>query len=187
MAESSPNVATQYAGDRDAVGMNREPRAHARRPIARHLVSAAVTLLALGPVAVVASPSAQAATPTAAAVAAYEARVINRINAQRAHYGRVRLTAAACPDKYAEPWSPRLARLGYLKHQSMATVLRGCKAHVAAENLAGGNVSADRIVTAWMASPGHRANVLDGRLTRIGVAAVYAKGKWFVTADFTRP
>jgi len=38
-----------------------------------------------------------------------------------------------------------------------------------------------------MASPGHRANILDGRLTRIGVAAVYARGQWVVVADFTRP
>jgi len=144
-------------------------------------------LLAIGPAVVVAAPSAQASTPTAAARAAYEARVINRINVTRAHYGRVRLGAATCPDSFAEPWSSRLARLGYLKHQNMYTILRGCKARVAAENLASGNVSADRMVTAWMASPGHRANILDRRLTRIGVAAVYARGKWFVTADFTRP
>jgi uncharacterized protein YkwD len=150
-------------------------------------MSAAVMLLALTPAVVVAAPSAQAYTPSVAARAAYEARVIYKMNVTRAHYGRGRLTAAACPDRFAEPWSPRLARLGYLKHQSMYTILRGCSAHVAAENLASGNVSADRIVTAWMASPGHRANILDRRLTRIGVAAVYARGKWFVTADFTRP
>jgi uncharacterized protein YkwD len=144
-------------------------------------------LLALGQAVVVAAPSAQAATPTVAARAAYEARVIYRINAIRARYHRVRLLAAACPDSYAEPWSPHLARLGYLKHQNMYTILRGCRARVAAENLASGNVSADRIVAAWMASPGHRANILDGRLNRVGVAAVYARGKWWVTADFTRP
>jgi uncharacterized protein YkwD len=143
-------------------------------------------LLALGQAVVVAAPSAQAATPSVAARAAYEARVIHRINTIRASQHRVRLVAAACPDSYAEPWSSRLARLGYLKHQSMYTILRGCRARVAAENLASGNISADRVVAAWMASPGHRANILDGRLTRVGVAAVYARGKWWVTADFTR-
>jgi len=54
------------------------------------------------------------------------------------------------------------------------------------ENIARGGVSADRIVAAWMASPGHRTNILDGRLTKIGVDARYAGGQWTVAADFAR-
>jgi uncharacterized protein YkwD len=68
----------------------------------------------------------------------------------------------------------------------MYPILRVCGATVAAENLARGDVSADRIVAAWMASPDHRANILDGRLNRIGVVAYYARGEWVVAADFTR-
>jgi len=162
-------------------------KAHTRRTAARRIGAVVVTLLALGPAVVLAAPSAQAYTPSEATKAAYEARVIYRMNVIRASSGRGKLSPASCPDRYAEPWSPHLGRIGYLKHQNMYTVLRGCKARVAAENLASGNVSADRLVAAWMASPGHRANVLDRRLTRVGVAAVYTRGKWFVTADFTRP
>jgi uncharacterized protein YkwD len=146
-----------------------------------------VAFLALSPALVVAAPSAQAYTPSAAARAAYEARVLHRINVERARHHHARLAAARCPDRYAEPWASHLARMGYLKHQSMFRILRGCRARVAAENLASGNVSADRIVAMWMASPGHRANILDRRLTKIGVAAVYSRGRWFVAADFTRP
>lgn len=146
-----------------------------------------VLLLALSPAAVVAAPAAQAATPSSARVAAYEARVIYQINVQRAKYHRNRVLPASCPDYYAERWAPYLARNGYFYHQSMRTVLRGCRATVAAENLARGNVSADRIVFAWMNSYGHRKNILDGRLSRIGVSAVYARGQWVVAADFTRP
>lgn len=147
-----------------------------------------VMLLALGPAVIVTAPSAEAAyTPSAATVAAYEARVIYRINVQRARYHRGRLTAVYCPDRYAEAWAPYLARTGRFYHQSMYAILRGCRAHVVAENLARGNVGADRIVAAWMASYGHRRNILDYRLTRIGVAAVYARGTWTVAADFTRP
>jgi len=145
-------------------------------------------LLALGPAVMVTAPSAQAAsTPSAAAVAAYEARVLWRINVVRASYRRGGLTASTCPDRYAEPWAAHLARTGRFYHQSMYTILRGCGASVAAENLARGNVSADRVVAAWMNSAGHRRNILDGRLTRIGVGAVYARGQWTVSADFTRP
>jgi uncharacterized protein YkwD len=144
-------------------------------------------MFALSPAVVVAAPSAQAVTASAGTVARYEARVIYQINLQRARYAKVRLVAASCPDYYAERWGAYLARTGTFYHQSMYPILRGCKAHVVAENLARGNVGAERIVAAWMASPGHRANILDGRLTRIGVAAVYRNNTWTVAADFSRP
>jgi len=143
--------------------------------------------LALSPAVVVTAPAAQAYTPSNLTIAAYEARVISAMNVQRARYGRVRLVAAACPDVYAEKWAYHLARTGSFYHQSMYPILRGCRATRVAENLARGNVTADKIVLAWMRSPGHRANVLDGRLTRVGVAAVYSRGAWTVAADFSRP
>jgi uncharacterized protein YkwD len=39
-----------------------------------------------------------------------------------------------------------------------------------AENVAAGQPSAQAVFDAWMASPGHRANILHGGLTHIGVA-----------------
>jgi len=143
-------------------------------------------LLAVGPAVVATAPSAAAYTPSVATVSGYEARVIYQINVQRAKYQRGGLVASWCPDWYAERWAPYLARTGAFYHYSMSNILTGCHATVAAENLARGNVSADSIVASWMASPGHRANILDGRLTRIGVAAVFANGTWTVSADFTR-
>lgn len=156
------------------------------RTIAQHL--GVVAALLVGPGLVVTATPAQAAyLPSAATVAAYEARVIYQINVQRGKYARARLAAAWCPDWYGEYWAAYLARTGRFYHRSMTQILRGCHAARAAENLARGYPTADKTVAAWMASPGHRANVLDGRLTRIGVAAVYANGQWTVVADFTRP
>ena len=147
----------------------------------------AVTVLLLG-LTFVSTPSAEAAvSPSAATTAAYEARVIYATNIQRLRYKRHKLVAAACPDRYAEGWAAYLARTGAFRHQSMYPILKGCRATRVAENLARGGVGADRIVAAWMASPGHRANILDARLTQIGVAAVYARGRWTVVADFMRP
>jgi uncharacterized protein YkwD len=154
------------------------------KALARRLVASVVMLLAVGPAVALAAPPAQAATPSAASVMLYEYQVINGINAQRASYHLGRLYLSPCPQYYANRWAPFM--VWYFQHQSMYPILAGCHATVAAENLALGNVSAGRIVAAWMASPGHRANILDGRLNRIGVAAIYARGRWNITADFTR-
>jgi uncharacterized protein YkwD len=160
--------------------MTSRPRLLARR-------IALVVGLLVGPGLVSTAAPAQAYTPSAATVAAFEARVIYQINVQRTRYGRAKLAANWCPDYYAEHWDAYLARTWTFYHQSMYKILTGCHAARAAENLARGYTTADRTVAAWMASPGHRANVLDGRLTRVGVAAVYARGQWVVTADFTHP
>ena len=127
------------------------------------------------------------ALPGAAATARYEARVLTAINVQRAHHGRRPLAAWSCVDGYAESWSAYLARTGLLVHRSMRTVLRGCAATRVAENLARGGVGPEQVVALWMASPPHRANLLDGRLADAGVAATYAGGAWTVVLELARP
>ena len=42
------------------------------------------------------------------------------------------------------------------------------------ENIGMGQTSSGEIVNNWMNSPGHRSNILDGSLTRIGVAVAYS-------------
>src|SRR5665811_2212189 len=104
--------------------------------LARRMVLVAGLLV--GPGVVVTAAPAQAYTPSVATVAAYEARVIYQINVQRTRYGRAKLAANWCPDYYAERWDAYLARTWTFYHQSMYTVLRGCHATRAAENLARG-------------------------------------------------
>jgi uncharacterized protein YkwD len=145
-----------------------------------------VLLLALGPAVVVAAPAAEAYTPSLATKAAYQNRVLQQVNVMRVRYHRVVLKSTYCPTWYAARWAGYLARTGAFYHQPMLPMLNGCRASVVAENLARGYSTADGVVAGWMASPGHRANILDGRLTRIGVAAVYGRGGWTVAADFTR-
>ncbi len=158
---------------------------HEARVLTRRFGAVVVMLLALGLAVVGTTPPAQAATaPSPAATTLFEHRVVNAINAQRASYHRGRLSLSTCPQRYADRWAPSI--VSQLRHQSMLTILKGCGATVAAENLAAGNLSPTGIVAAWMKSPGHRANILDSRLNRIGVGAVYARGRWNVVADFTR-
>ena len=156
------------------------------KSLARRVGGVVVILLALGPAVIVAAPVAQASAPRSATLINYEHRVIALVNVQRVRYGLGRLVQTACPDSYAKGWAGYLASTGYFYHRSMMSFLNGCRAQRVAENIARGNVSADAIVAAWMASPGHRANILDGRLTHIGIGAVYARGTWTVDTDFSR-
>jgi uncharacterized protein YkwD len=109
------------------------------------------------------------------------------MNVQRAKYHEVGLVAAWCPDWYAGYWARYLASTGLFYHRPLTPMLSSCHASRVAENLARGYSTADATVAAWMASPGHRANVLDSTLRGVGVAAVYANGQWTIAANFTRP
>ena len=44
------------------------------------------------------------------------------------------------------------------------------------ENIAAGQQSATAVMNAWMNSPGHRANILNGDFQSIGIACVYVSG-----------
>jgi uncharacterized protein YkwD len=55
------------------------------------------------------------------------------------------------------------------------------------ENIAWGYQTADQVMAAWMASPGHRANIQNCDLKAIGVgAAQSARGQLLWTQDFGR-
>jgi uncharacterized protein YkwD len=53
-----------------------------------------------------------------------------------------------------------------------------------AENIAAGPELED-IHVGWMDSPGHRANILDGGFTALGVGVVESKGKLYAVEDFS--
>lgn len=60
------------------------------------------------------------------------------------------------------------------------------------ENLAlGGFTSSADVVSGWMYSPGHRANILDKSYTEIGVSAILGnydgRHVWYVVQEFGRP
>ncbi|CAF1482842.1 unnamed protein product [Adineta steineri] len=40
-----------------------------------------------------------------------------------------------------------------------------------AENVAAGHTTTDDVMTAWMNSPGHKQNILNGNYTRIGIGS----------------
>jgi len=56
------------------------------------------------------------------------------------------------------------------------------------ENVAMGQRSAAEVVSAWMKSPGHRANILNPRYTELGIGyALDAAGRPYYAQLFARP
>jgi uncharacterized protein YkwD len=142
------------------------------------------TLVGSGVVAGPASASVPPAGIGSAPSTAYVSRIVVLVNARRAQAGLRPLVVSPCATRFAAPWSSHMAATNTLVHQSLTPILR-CPAWGAGENIAYGNVTADQMMGMWMNSPGHRANILNPRFTRIGVGAVRtSSGRWWATQDF---
>ena len=69
-----------------------------------------------------------------------------------------------------------MARSGKMEHTTgpgldfVTRMRRDGVAAPAAENLAHGRMEPQRLFSMWMASPGHRTNMLDPRFSRYGLA-----------------
>jgi uncharacterized protein YkwD len=56
-----------------------------------------------------------------------------------------------------------------------------------AENIARGQPTPPAVVDGWMNSPGHRANILNCRLTMVGIGVVRGAGGPWWTQVFATP
>ena len=87
--------------------------------------------------------------------------------------------------RFADTWSRRLASSRSLSHQSLTPIMTQCHGNAAGENVAMGNVTPQRMVAMWMASSGHRANILSSRYTYIGIGATRGSdGRVYGVQDF---
>jgi cysteine-rich repeat protein len=101
-------------------------------------------------------------------------------------YANARLIAAS--RKHSEDMLVQ----NYFSHTNLAGLSpfqrfqnEGYQYTTAAENIAYGQRTPTEVVTAWMNSPGHRANILNGALTELGVGLSSAQFKW--TQGFATP
>ncbi|WP_017753597.1 SafA/ExsA family spore coat assembly protein [Calidifontibacillus oryziterrae] len=110
-----------------------------------------------------------------------EHQVIQLTNQERAKYGLPALTANWELSRVARFKSADMRDRNYFSHTSPTygspfTMMKnfGIRYSAAAENIAAGQTTPQEVVNAWMKSAGHRQNILDSRMTHIGVG--YAKG-----------
>ncbi len=115
----------------------------------------------------------------------WEARVVRLTNARRKAHGIKPLKARPCADRLAEPWTRHMARTRVLEHQSLDPFFDCPDVSTAGENIAYGYESPRALVSAWMHSAGHRANILNPHFHRIGVSGWRAtNGQTYATQDF---
>jgi uncharacterized protein YkwD len=104
-------------------------------------------------------------------------RVIELTNSQRTATGEHALTTNTDLTRSAQHYVDHLATDGAFSHTDGSVLTArvaatGYRYQFIGENLALGQTSPASVVAAWMASPDHRANMLDPRFTQMGVGIV---------------
>ena len=115
-------------------------------------------------------------TTSAATLSARETALLERINSVRAEHQLSPLRIDRVLVRTARAHSGRMLRQGVFGHGDFAGRMRALRGRfpLLGENIAWGSgsyASARSLVKAWMASPGHRANLLHPRFRRIGIGA----------------
>lgn len=118
-------------------------------------------------------------------VRAYEQEVVRLVNVERAKNGLKPLTENWELSRVARYKSQDMADKRYFSHTSPTygspfDMMRafGLSYRTAGENIAYGQRTPQEVVTAWMNSSGHRANILNASFTQIGVGYV-ANGRYW--------
>ncbi|MEO8910774.1 MAG: CAP domain-containing protein [Gemmatimonadaceae bacterium] len=158
----------------------------------RFAIACAVSLLAVGCAVPVASPVPAGPTPRTATgkLGATESRIFELINAERRHNGLAALVYNPQLDRMAKIQAQNMAHFQKMAHvlpESELPTLTSRAQYVGypfgriAENVALGYPSAETVVQGWMASKGHRANILNADVgeTGIGIARSSAGGIYY--------
>jgi uncharacterized protein YkwD len=130
----------------------------------------------------------------AAGLSQREASVLSVVNEVRAGHGLRQLAVDTRLVRVARGHTATVLRTDVLTHGAMADRLRrsGARGPRFGENLAWGvgrRATAAAVVRSWLASPGHRANLLRPGYRRIGIGALTGRfaghrGATVVTVDF---
>jgi uncharacterized protein YkwD len=123
------------------------------------------------------------AGPVPAEVTAARARILQDTNAYRAQNGKRALQSMPLLDIIAQTWTQVMATTGAFLHNLGFFAQYPGNPSAGAENIAVG-YTPESVVGGWIASSGHRANLL-GNYTHIGIGYVRsAGGRAYFTQDF---
>jgi len=122
-------------------------------------------------------------------------QVVDQTNARRAQHGLPALAVNGALTNAAQAHSADQAGVNRMSHagtdgSDVAARLDrvGFWYSAWAENVAAGYGNATAVVNGWMNSAGHRANILSGNVTHIGIGLAYSvNGTPYWTMDLGRP
>ncbi|MFA1822087.1 CAP domain-containing protein [Virgibacillus oceani] len=127
----------------------------------------------------------ESAESAASELSQFEQEVVDLTNAERSKHGLQALEADVELSKVAREKSRDMATSNYFDHNSPnygspfdMMQQFGVSYQTAGENIAKGQQSPQDVVDAWMNSEGHRANILNGDFTHIGVGFVEQGSHW---------
>ena len=105
--------------------------------------------------------------------------VLHRVNIARMAHGLLPLARHDGLATSAQVWAEHLRDTNTFEHGAWAERISEHYAHwrTIGENIAGGYTTAQDAVAAWMASEGHRANILNADFEEAGVG--YAEGGYY--------
>lgn len=122
------------------------------------------------------SSQAQTATQTSSDVSNFAQQVVDLVNQQRAANGLAPLTMTTDLTNVAQMKANDMLTNKYFDHTSPdlgspfdLMKAQGVNYSYAGENIAMGQATPQEVMTDWMNSPGHRANILDPNYTQIGI------------------
>jgi uncharacterized protein YkwD len=123
----------------------------------------------------------QTSAPRPPANTSAEGQVLALVNAERASHGCRALVADAGLAAVARAHSADMRDRGYFDHTNRAGQDPFDRAEAAglsarAENIARGQDDAAAVMKSWMNSSGHRANILNCSLTKLGVGVAEGSG-----------
>ncbi len=161
--------------------MNAQRRVRTRIPVLLALVVVAL----VGAITVRAVPD-LAPAPASAAPADDEAAFVAALNQVRAGVGLPPLQVDPELTALARQWARTMADAGHIYHASSLSAGVTNPWLKLGENV-GVGADVQVLVDAFVASPGHYANIVDPAYTRIGVGVVYAGSALYTTHRFMQP
>ncbi|MGW5351619.1 CAP domain-containing protein [Streptomyces sp. NPDC004031] len=184
-AAGKPTPSASATGTRTAPTAAPTPRTTTAKPTPTRTSAAPTT-----PVRTAPATTSPAASPNTDKLTATRAAILSLVNQERSTAGCKPLTASGSLDGLAQAFSDDMAARGFFDHTDPdgddpwdRAKARGI-GNLGGENIAKGQATAEAVMTAWMNSPGHRANILNCDYTTLGVGVHFGSGGPWWTQDF---
>jgi uncharacterized protein YkwD len=154
------------------------------RVLTRILAAAATSMVISG---LLMSPPADAQEAIAAPASTYAERVLELTNQERARRGLDALRYDRCLEQAALSHDGAMAEQNFFSHVNPYTgsvpdrrvAETGYRWRAVGENIAAGFSTPEQVVADWMASDGHRRNILHPNYQELGVGYVLEAGDTF--------